>query len=450
MLRQEMEFLTSNTSVDYPFTDRVADPTNADGDYFSELVVDAYLAYVPGEVSKDVKLTDLSEPTGSVVECTFKYSDNTTAFTSTSGIARVFGSWTIVEWVETTGVARILVETAKISTFSWPVAPVDAYLVSHILQEVMPSVEAITAVPDLLSSYSLTGIVELEAGYNVEMTAEDVDSVRGTKRINISAVPGAGAGKVPGCDVSDIGIFTINGQSPDLNGNINLIGDDCYKLEYPLDLTDVGGEWPVIPNSLEFSNQCEPCCQCEDYVYLYDTLLRGSHTIGSDLSTTVYAVIDEYKDLREQILLEKSRRESLSLELRTTSRHGWTTTVQVIVYNNTDSNVSNIDLGVSFSSAATGQVIEGSAVLYNDQQQNQLVSLGGSYPSLSLSTGLSIRFTKLLVLSFEVYYPAEIGGVANPRSAGSAIGVSATGVIGSTPVSGVTATTHMLAPFNKE
>jgi len=47
MLRQEMEFLTSNTSVDYPFTDRVADPTNADGDYFSELVVDAYLAYVP-------------------------------------------------------------------------------------------------------------------------------------------------------------------------------------------------------------------------------------------------------------------------------------------------------------------------------------------------------------------------------------------------------------------
>jgi len=124
--------------------------------------------------------------------------------------------------------------------------------------------------------------------------------------------------------------------------------------------------------------------------------------------------------------------------------------VQVIVYNNTDSNVSNIDLGVSFSSAATGQVIEGSAVLYNDQQQNQLVSLGGSYPSLSLSTGLSIRFTKLLVLSFEVYYPAEIGGVANPRSAGSAIGVSATGVIGSTPVSGVTATTHMLAPFNKE
>ena len=113
MFKQEFEFLTSNTLISYPFVDRVDAPASVGGEYFSDLVTDAYLVYTPGSVNSNVKLTKLSEPIGSSVECEFQFEDNSVVFADTDGEARTFGSWTIIEWTNSTGSARIQIGRAS-------------------------------------------------------------------------------------------------------------------------------------------------------------------------------------------------------------------------------------------------------------------------------------------------------------------------------------------------
>jgi hypothetical protein len=449
MFKQEFEFLTSNTKISYPFVDRVATPSSVNGEYFSDLVSDAYLVYTPGAVSKNVKLTAMSEPTGSAVECEFRFEDNTLAFEDTEGVASTFGSWTMVEWTNTTGSARILLLTSKIADYTWPVAPEYAFLVTHILQEVMPTVSKVVAI-DGVTSYNLGGDIELEAGYNIDISeVEAPESARGRTRLQIAAIPGAGAGASPECTQID-SILTINGVGGDANGNLTLHTEDCYRLEYPIDTEVSPGVWRETPNQLTIYNQCEPCCQCEDYVYLYDILLRTSYDEAKLTSDYLYAVLDQYKDLRDRIIAEKAAREKLLVEVRPVAKQGWTTSAQVVVYNNTPDNITDVELEVHFSAGATGILVPGTAVLHNDQQQRQDAPISGTFPTYLVDTALDINFTKLLVLTFEIYFPETISGVENPRAAGMSITVTANGQAGSSTLLEASGTTYMLAPFNKE
>ena len=99
-------------------------------------------------------------------------------------------------------------------------------------------------------------------GYNT-VTENTDDGIR------ISAEAGSGNGIVPCSSVllpyiDDIPIYSINGVQPDSEGNVNLTGDDCIDVaEYTDDDSHIG---------LQLTSICAPCCDCEDYYKVLESI----------------------------------------------------------------------------------------------------------------------------------------------------------------------------------
>ncbi|HDL85041.1 MAG TPA: hypothetical protein ENH11_01710, partial [Candidatus Acetothermia bacterium] len=378
---------------------------STDGRYFSDLVADAFIVYVPGATNQDIKLGYISNPSSNPVHGRFLFRDDTVALEAVDGVSSTFGAWTIVEWTTTTGGARLLLHTAEISKYTWPISPVEAFLVPHITQEVMPAVTKLIAVLDEVLEFEFDGVIELEAGFNVELTLPDPTgaSLRGRNRIQIDVVPGAGLGKAPACE-KDIRLLTLNGLPPDDNGDIRLDTEDCYRWEYPRLGETAPGVWELIPSTLLFFNQCEPCCQCGDYILVYDDLLRDVYTRAKTASVALYDARDSYVLLRTDMITEKACRERRWLEVRAFGHHGWTVSVQVIVNNDGPCDAENVVLEIDFTTVPTGELVQDTAILHNDDNQHQPIPIEGAWPTYAIDAGIDIRWTRKMVLSFEVYF----------------------------------------------
>lgn len=85
------------------------------------------------------------------------------------------------------------------------------------------------------------------------------------------------------------GIFTINGVSPDLNGNIAVTADGCYRLT------------PDLANSrLKIDNLCTPCVDCSDFYDLYRALMSIDDYVAADVDRAV-SLISKYHELVDRL-----------------------------------------------------------------------------------------------------------------------------------------------------
>lgn len=91
-----------------------------------------------------------------------------------------------------------------------------------------------------------------------------------------------------------------------------------------------------------------------------------------------------------------------------------------------------------------GQIVGNTAILYNEEQQSQPITLTGEYPTVSFTDPMRIRWTKKVVLSFSVYF-TEGGG----REAGLPVSVNAAALLGGEYLPEAQAYTVIPAPFNK-
>lgn len=452
MFRQEFEFLTSNTRIAYPFVDRVEAPTSADGRYFSDVIADVFLLYNPKD-SQHIRLDYLSDPAGPVVHVRFVYEDGTTAFEDMDGVPRTFGSWTIIEFFSGTGEARLLLQTSEIAGYAWPAAPVDAWLVPHALQERLANVSHVVAVIDETLKFEFDGVVELEGGFNTNVglaTGADAHTTtRGRQRVRIDVAPGLGLGRVPTCE-KDVRLLTVNGIGPDDNGNIRLDAVDCYRWELPRVQETAPGVWQLEPSKLMFFQQCEPCCQCIDYITVYDDLLRSAYNRGKLASIGIYSARDEYLMLIERMEAERACRQKRWVEVRATALHGWTLSVQAIINNDGPCDAEFVEMEVAIEAytddgePVLGQIVGNTAILYNEEKQSQPITLTGDYPTVSFTDPMRIRWTKKVVLSFSVYF-TEGGG----RAAGLPVTVNAAALLGGEYLPEAQAYTAIPAPFNK-
>jgi hypothetical protein len=111
---------------------------------------------------------------------------------------------------------------------------------------------------------ALEGHVRLIAGYNIQLEETTLDDVLDTSGLEIAAIPGAGAGRVPCEEGSGSGAQSAQvGQQlhPDELGNVRITGDQCYA---------------VIPHmttgEIEIQGNCVACCDCDDFVAVGEEL----------------------------------------------------------------------------------------------------------------------------------------------------------------------------------
>lgn len=187
---------------------------------------------------------------------------------------------------------------------------------------------------------------ELDAGFNIVLehtgtlqqissldeavaglTAQAVGGGRKGNKVTVIGTPGGGRGRFPGCDDVDIVLRRINGEEPNDYGDFlfQVAGKDgtsaqsCYWLERP---TTVVSEQPrvlsVTPAALQINNDCDPCCECADYVEVKKAIdrvwaqWRGMGIEAEDIR-------DLYATSRDRWLEQKACREARPQRLTLTS-----------------------------------------------------------------------------------------------------------------------------------
>lgn len=122
-------------------------------------------------------------------------------------------------------------------------------------------------------------------------------------RVTVSAAPGDGIGRYPGCSEDDRVLRRINGVDPqgDVNangvplinsGNFLVHADSCYYARPPM--TFIGGQWVATASVLAIGNDCGTCCECVEFSNTYKALSNLATTYKA-LGVTAEAARDLHK-----------------------------------------------------------------------------------------------------------------------------------------------------------
>jgi hypothetical protein len=200
-------------------------------------------------------------------------------------------------------------------------------------------------------------------------------NLRQKNRITLSASPGDGLGKYPGCPELDIIIRKINGVKPQgergnddkpltNSGNFLLAAEECYYVRQPTTLlngqavprTDLV---PAIPGpagsipapGLRIGNDCGPCCECVEFARTYKAMVRLRDDFKL-LGTRAETTRDLYKDNMARWIASKNCREDHPLRLAVSQAYGSETLVisaAGAICNTSDECITDVDLEICFS-----------------------------------------------------------------------------------------------------
>lgn len=161
----------------------------------------------------------------------------------------------------------------------WTFTLAAARLDPDAVRPMIRGVSALVAVNGASRSVPLVGDVELVAGSNVRLTpvvAEGVTAIR------IDAVSGEGLVEECVCEGdAALGdpVRSINGVTPDANGNINLMAGECTQVD------------PVV-NGVRLSDVCsKPCCGCPEV----EAITRDLEAFGQQ-AAGAQAFIDQLRE----------------------------------------------------------------------------------------------------------------------------------------------------------
>jgi hypothetical protein len=214
-----------------------------------------------------------------------------------------------------------------------------------------------------------------------------------------------------------------------------------YRQEADAGNKDKGPPWYMVRHSLHLQNDCQPCCDCDDYVWVYDTLMRSVYERAKTMAARFQALKDDYIAMIAKMEQEKLCREGPRISLRFSSYSGWTSSLTILIKNNQPCTVENFTLTGSFSGAYTARITK----IAGSTNDGSTVPLGTStYPDFEIPYNGTVLGAKTVTITIDVYY-LEGGG----RAAGLPISVSVSGTIAGYPVA-ATASTTMRGPSNKD
>lgn len=216
---------------------------------------------------------------------------------------------------------------------------------------------------------SVTENVVFKAGYNIALSGVEptdrLDGGRFVNQVNLDAVPGAGDGRLGGCDDVAAVVRKINGLVPDCGGGFRIELDPCFRGQLPLFVT--GG--PDEPRTAEYSEEglttaeakaaiklhsdCHPCCECDYYVRTYRGLKRVWNTWGT-AATQAEEVRDTYEENRQRWLAARQCRLDTPARLVVTTDANGKTAVGGSYCNFTTCCLTEIELRFTLQRYASG------------------------------------------------------------------------------------------------
>lgn len=151
------------------------------------------------------------------------------------------------------------------------------------------------------------GSVELWEGYNMQLSWSDNSDLRMSHIITLSAVKGSGAGVAKlQCpeDEPTMLVTSINGVEPTDDGAIFIQSDACHSVKG----TD----------TVKLSNDCEPCCKCEDMSKLgklINQIEDEYYCIGGKYQVAAGKLLEEISNLEDRIEEEETRGPAVEYEV---------------------------------------------------------------------------------------------------------------------------------------
>ena len=285
-----MEWQVSNNFNAYPFAEQ-SGPTGSDGRPLSEAIADASL-FVSADVQQ-VHLEYLSDPSQAPVLVEFSDgADIIAAFED--GQVEQYGAWTICRW----GQSFLLIETAKISNFSWPIQT-SMEMVPHVVNRGTAGVQKF--IVDLGGGlrFETDDIFELEEGVNLGIAASNSSDRRQATRLRIAAGANEGQTTVVLCD-TEAQLFRVNGVDP-IGGKISISGTDCTFATPVRGEETAPGVWSLETGKLKIHDFCRPCCDCDDYVETYANLLYPLSVALEQYAQQINELARQYEQAREQV-----------------------------------------------------------------------------------------------------------------------------------------------------
>jgi hypothetical protein len=183
------------------------------------------------------------------------------------------------------------------------ISPTSAVIDERAIKRRPKRVKSMTVV---LDNYTRTAVDWLE-GFNMNITHEG-EVIRGNRivqEIVFDAAPGGGLGRFPICDEEPLVIRAINGTGPNDDSDFLLRATDCYAVRQPTDLLSLQPRRTTPePATLTISNDCDPCCPCEDYETTANYMNR-IRDIYKATGRDAEATRDQYHENRDRWNLSK-------------------------------------------------------------------------------------------------------------------------------------------------
>lgn len=444
-------WLTANSKRDYPFL-----PGNHGLN--QALFLDAAITLdKTADSSKRLKLYAF-DPLGgpSII---IRYEDDTLLFDSSTADnfqSAVFGNWTSLRWRFGKAFVKLIVDSNLLvisSSFTGGTA-----IISPSTVDIRPSrldkVSIRTLSDPNNTPVNITSAFELKAGFNCDLKIADQEdsefqlslpeaaSPRHKTRISIAAIPGAGEGKYVDCAASQE-ILTINGIAPDSRDNFQLVGKDCTWAEV---LGSNNGSGFVLTEGagggryLTLHQNCQACCQCEDYWGLYE-LLTSLWTQITDVASALSANKDTYNQIVNSWSSIQTCKKLVST-LTVIPKHDWVMGVQILIRNSTGCALTGLTLDVPAFGVTGGTPTAPTAVVPGT---GKILSGGSEIASWDptvqyQNAALVLEPGRFLLFTLDTYTAGADTSMT--------MTASVTGLIGRVPITSAHSG-NFLAPFTK-
>jgi hypothetical protein len=430
---------------DYPFI--------SPSDNLQLLIGDLYLAYndnhcqfsLPLQISwlRGFGTEAAVDPVGAVAGNEYVIqitdADAVVVFDSRDSVAFKLSNWgngttdyrRVLEWLDASGqILRLVLFTAWESedvAVDWPIyfEPQNAQLVSRVLDRLPPRVTSLALVNDLADASLDTAIVGgtnvlLQNGYNSKL--EKLDTVENslnadgsllTRIIRLSMEAGTGLGRYA-CE-PDLLVKRINGVNASERGNIVVDAGNCYRCERPItNINEETREADVVKSTLHISNDCGPCCSCEDFMAVYEAIRQSSNRYRT-LGMRAEAVRDQLRANIARWQKAGDCRKQANVQAVAEAFAGCKVAFGVGICNNSDSPLRDVTLKVSFeygpdSSGVTATSSVTGCIICNSTTRLGNILLGGTKRPGSTAYNLEGSWPEFTI-HFDCINPGTLGSV---------------------------------------
>lgn len=257
----------------------------------------------------------------------------------------------VVEWISGKDVLRLAYwdyPDFYEEYFEPPSAALDARAIYHHPRRVNAFKVGLTTVA--------ADTVRFKNGYNTEILTGVTDLTDGARRnteLTLTAIPGGGSvGRYDATCVGlpDPAIRRINGIEPTPDGRFFLDAEGCYRIQRPILQSSWNGnvrEVTIQDFALQISNDCGPCCECQDFFNVWEAIRRLRDKYA-ELTALAQEVRDTYHANRARWLAANDCRESDKLRIVMSSFCPGEMGVSVGYCNNSDECLENLVIPISF------------------------------------------------------------------------------------------------------